>query len=427
MNKVIDELDNLTDWTPSGALVEVDTLNELKPYIAGHVASKSLVINFLPLSFGEFAEKFFSPSIDLTLFDELTFSLWSRKKKKQGETFKKTADFVYKIQIGISSSAEEYLVPTHETFDSVTFDVRALTSMDRIRITALHDDGDFLIISHMVASTDEIERDVLFAFRDLFNIKMNNRYPKFLSNAPAPSTAVESKGVVNRGILLGTISGVVDNLSININAPLYLQKNAVVLIDNGVDTETHQIIKDDNRRFTFNSYFDGTKLKFAHTNSNLYLVIPGEVGIHEKDVLLPSATFWGLTGDPVEEQEKESKIRDSMRVNGSVRETPAGQEYNYAILMDCTARHDDILTFTSKVLRDILADEFIFIHGKKYQITFEGSPSYDEPIDEFNQIGHIQWQGSVVIREPDDDNSEILPTGDTTTLTVTVKTQGEQL
>ena len=161
MNLIIDNLNAVTGWSGTGS---VHGLNSHADYIAGYNTS-SIVFNFDAED--EYIEKTYGT--DVSDYDIFTLYLYSREKG--GTTFNKLADFDYKIDLG---SGKEYYLPTWQGFTHVTIDISSIDTIDRIRVTSLHDDDDYLIMSYAVVSKDEIPLDIFQGIKT--GMEIINRY-----------------------------------------------------------------------------------------------------------------------------------------------------------------------------------------------------------------------------------------------------------
>ena len=156
--------------TSSGTFTFSDALkvlefgtNSVIDFIAG-LNTSSLIFNFKSNPTNEFFEKVFGTAIDINKFNDLVFHFASlRTQKNKGLDFKSGDDFAYKIDLG---AGVEYLIPTGNELSNVTLDISGVSSITRIRISALHSQDDFVVISHMVAVTDEIPVDIFQGIKE---------------------------------------------------------------------------------------------------------------------------------------------------------------------------------------------------------------------------------------------------------------------
>lgn len=380
MKLLIDALDSITGWTGySGA--SIYGLNEIPDFIAGLGNAKSIIFKFNALN--SYVEK--TINVDVSNYDEITFHFWTRTQKNKGLDYRLSTDFVYKIDFGTGT---EYYIPTYYTFSSVTIDVSSLTTLSRIRITALHSSEDYIIMSNMITSKDEFPRDIFIGVKEQLEYDANKIYPK-----------VEA-GVLDKGILLGTASGAVNDKSIILTTSYkYLDKYAVIRIDDGVNSEIHQLDKNDGLEFYFNSMYSGLKLLNNYTNANVYLIIPAEYGLSEKEIILPCFSIWGMNPEEINHATKLDNIRDSFKVDETVQSRLSQVNFNYPILIDCEARQNELIAIMSKVVRNMIAREYFWVNGKKVNIKNAGASTYIEATEGYNQIPKIQYTMNIEIRE----------------------------
>lgn len=389
MKTTIDNFSSTTGWT-TGLGAAVHGVNQVPEYVAG-LNSQSLVFSFNGL--GGWAEK--SIAMDISKYEEVTFHLWSRNKKKAGWDFQLSADFVYKIDFG---TGVEYLVPTFQGFMPVTLDISALTTpITRVRITALHPDTDYLIVSEMVAVRDEIPADLFIGIKEHVDNAMAEEYgrTKFKNSA---GDWIE--GVASKGIPIGIVSGNAGDSDILFTGPLpFVEKYSVIRIDDGVNSEVHQVMDNDELEFHFNTNYDGSALVNTFVSAVVYLVLPCVFGTSESEITLPGIALSGMASEEVQETNKEDTVRDTFTPGDSVKSRQTSVPYQYRVFFDCNSRHDSVLAMMSKVVRAILSKEFVWVNGKKIEIAAEGPGEYFGPDSELPIIPKIQLRALCEIRE----------------------------
>ena len=399
MNVDIPIFESKTDWIPSGAEIEVPAENEIKQFIAGFNNTKSLILKFnigSGTALASVSNTF--TAVDTTKFDEMVFHIETRNKKAMGLDFRKASDFVYKIGIFDGVVTQEFLIPTFNTFTDLTFDISTIDSIERITITPLHDDEDFLILSHMTVIREQTERDIMDFVKTNVQDYINSKYRNI------------TDGVDGKGVLLGTVTASAGATSISItgNKP-WLEKYVVILIDDGANSETHQIDEISDTNMKFNSLFDEKKLKFSHTNANVYLIIPVAFGQHEKEIFLPGIAIWNMTPEPFLRSNKEDSVFDSMEPSGLVKVRKERQPYTFSVLIDIESRAYEPLAYASRRVRDFIAGENLWLNGRRYRITFDGSPSFVEQTESTNEIPKVQYQMSIEIYEDIFERESLVP------------------
>ena len=144
MNKiVIDHLTSATGWVVNSP--STITVQEFPEFIAG-LNSTSLQIKFDSTDGTRTAVKTFGTPFDVTNYNTLVFSVWSRDK--WANTFSQASDLQYKIKI---NDTAEYYFPVYKTFTNVNIGIESITSITKIEITPTHAETDYLIISEMIA------------------------------------------------------------------------------------------------------------------------------------------------------------------------------------------------------------------------------------------------------------------------------------
>lgn len=377
MKKIIDNLDNLTDWTVSDPLkANIHGLNDFPEYIANDLL-KSLILEFKSGGLNAYCEKSFT-AINVSDYNYIIINFYSIWKKNKGITFNDKTKFIYKIDFNASMTS--YYVPVYSSMSPVVLSLEGITSIDKIRITALHDEQDYIIISECLAIKDQLPLDIYKAFQDLLKNKI-----------------IEKMG---NGILAGTVTSVIGDKSISIDGNRqYLEKYAVIKIDDGVNSEIHQLMNNDEVEFKLSQLFDGNSIQNTFTNANVYLQFPVEFGMREKNILLPGITVYGMKGNFLERGSKATKIRDSYQIDGTLAERKESQMLEWEIFFDCIARHDQLLAEMSECIRGIIGRNTIWINGRRFYVTFLDNPIFIEAVQPFNEIPKLIYSAKVEIKE----------------------------
>lgn len=398
MKLQIDSLTSITGWTISSPSTISE--NEFTQYIAG-LNTKSLMIKF-DSSGGRVATKTFGTPYDVTDYESLVFSIWSREKGVD-QHYLKPADFVYKIQI---DSTHEYYIPVWSTFADVTIGIEDVTSITQIKITALHSDTDYIVISEMVAEHEEVPYDLLFAFKETLDYMIEQSYPY--------------------GINIGTINATTGDTSINFTTrPNYLNRYGVVHIRDGVNSETHQVTDNDAETFNLNDNYDGNAILNDYTGATVYLQFPVYINPKQDDIRLPGMALWGIEPAPILRGAKLDILRDSFLVSDySSKERREGQILRYSVLIDCESWNDELIDIMTRFARFLAAGEIIWINGRKHDVYFAGSPKEIRTTQGIDIIPKVQYSIDVEVKE-NINSRQAVPATTTITTTVTPVEQGE--
>lgn len=374
MKLQIDTLSSVTGWTVNSP--STISANSIKEYIAGFNSS-SLLIKFSENDSVKTAEKTFT-AIDVTDYESLVFSVWSQQKGIN-QAYTKPADFSYKITL---NDTQEFYFQVYDTFTDVTIGIEDVTSISKIKITALHTDTDYLIISEMIAEKEEVPLDILLATKEHIDYYMARSF--YLSS---------------NGLLIGTLSAVEDDVSVSINNPIFLDRYGVIKIDDGVNSETHQIEDNDGQTFQLNANFDGPEILNDYTAANVYLQFPCLINPQQDEIRLPGVSIWGIVPEFILRGGKLDIIRDSFSVDGTSKERVEGQIQNYKILIDCESRSQELINIMTSVVRQFIAREFMWINGRRHDIYFDGSPVENIPGNGIDYIPRVQYSISIEVKE----------------------------
>jgi hypothetical protein len=378
----IENFTSLTGWAGSSVKASTYGLNELPEFIAG-LNDKSAIFKFENSPAGEYMQK--TISADLTGYEEIVFHIWSRNQKGKGLDYKLSSDYAYKIEFGTS---DIFFIPTFDTFSDVTIDIRGMTNINKIKITALKNIDDYIILSEMVAVKDEFPVDIFRSVKEQLENDLNSLYPRI------------NGGIASKGIFLGTISGSAGDKEIVFNSTIKIaEKYAVIKIDDGIHSETHQIDRTDELAFVFNSNYSGKTLIYSYTNANIYLIIPVNYGLQEDEILLPGISISGLNPEEMIDINKLDHPRDTFKSDETVEERGSDANFHYLVLIDGEGRTNEMIAFMSLLIRYFLARQILWINGKRIEIRPEGSSSFVEPIEGYNQIPKIQYTMAVTIKE----------------------------
>lgn len=371
MKLVVDNLSSTSGWSASGGSTTIHGLNDLNEFIAGN-NSQSLILKFSGIN--SYCEK--TLSTDVSNYDQVTLHIWSRNKKEQKYT--KSSDFSYKIDFG---SGKEFYLPAYETFHHMTIDISGISTLDRIRITALSGDIDYINISYLVVSTDEFPLDVFSAIKEQMEYLRDAREFDTLYNA-------------------GTASGTTGDKYIQFSSDVnWLQRYAVIKIDDGNNSEIHQIDQKEGTKFSFNDMYDGDSLVNDYTDANVYLYLPIEFGVTDSEIILPGTTIWGIVPERLYINTTLDYILDSFATDDTFKERQEGQFFKYSILIDCEARQQEIIEKLAEIVKICLGQDTIWVNGRKIHIEFDGVGTEIEQTEAHKIIPKLHFSAKVEIKE----------------------------
>jgi len=382
MKEVVDGLNSVAGWVTSGANATVEGTNDHAEYIAGE-QSASLIFRWDNAQ-DEYIEKPVSFGVGMNEF--ITFYIWSRNLGRKGYTYQNASDFVYKLDFG---NGREYLIPTFGTFNHVTVYIADMPDITRIRFTALHDEDDYLIVSHMVASRDEFPIDLYEGFSEMCTRMMNELYYMIPG------------GENDRGVLVASnISGSIGDSEIFFDSvPKFIEKYTVIKIDDGVNSEIHQVIEWNEDRAVLGEDFEGPTLKNNYTGASVYLIIPVVYANQTRDLPLPCIAAWGFDLNEVIQSTKEDTISDSMYPDGTVSQRIQDMPLVHTMQVDVYSRSIELLAVASRAVRRTYGREFIWVNGKKIDIGQEANPSYSPPVESYNEVPKTSYTINMQFRE----------------------------
>jgi len=393
MNTVFENFDSVTGWTASTGAV-VYGVNDIKDFIAGDL-SHSLIVGFNAT--GCYVTKIYSPAISTVGYKELTLHVWSRLKGADDN--EKYTDFVYKIDFG---SGKEYYFPVHTTFTDVTIDISDITTIDRIRITSLHDDLDYLVISYGVLSVDEMPYDIFVGLQTQINKYITENY--------------------STKYLVGSLTSLtVGDLSITFaSSPSWIARYAKIMITDGTHTEYHVIDKHDRNTFYFNDLYGGTSLLYSYTTANVYISFACEFGKYETEIILPSIVLMGMIAENMQIDSDIQHDLDTWKSDHTVNDSMTGKWFKHMMMIDCESWNVELMSEASSIVKKVLGQLYFWVNGKKCHIQYDGVPAFIEPNDIANNLPKVQYTVSALIKESTWDKVR-LPVLATTVNTVSIQ------
>jgi len=351
-----------------------------------------------PYTSGGSAEKM-TAITDFSDYTELVLCLWSRNRR--GQWFMKPTDFSYTISV---DGVKEFYLPTFQGFCDVTISLSGITSINQIRITALHDEEDYLLCSGMYAIHDEYPLDVLQAIEDELKEIVTQDYPD--------------------GILVGTLQG--EKLSEKIVISGYrdfLDRYAVIKIKEGAVEEYHQLRDYDESGWTFYGNLDGVMLLNAYSSAEVYLQFPVRITLGETDAIFPSISIQGMEPTPILRSSGAERLVDSFDMAGQFSDRRDDLLLQYPVLIDCEARHYEILARLNRVARGLLGQYKLWINGRKHDFMFDIPPRQLDPTIPIEILPKTQYTVLIEVKELREAR-EVLPAAAAVTSTYNLEKPG---
>lgn len=370
MKVELDLFTSVTGW--SGAGVDF-SLNDHNKYIAEY-QTKSLIIHVPAGSKGVAITKVLTP-VDISSCREIVLSLWSRCLPQVKMIT--PSDFNYTIQF---DDTHIFMLPTSREFTTESFGIDGTWDVvDQITITPTTDKEDWLVLSCCYGVWDDTALDVM--------------------QGVVLGLEAAVKVVSPNGLAIGTISCAAGAVSLHPSAQTWLEKGVSVYIEDGVNSETHQIERYDGVSIWFTSLMDGKTIKHAHSIRPMFLKIPVNYGVMEKEATIPAITVWGMGSKNNQDRQDLEQIIDSLSPEGAgaVRRTTWSQKI--PILIDCEARQHQLLALVASCARMFLSSNRVWINGRAHDLDYPDQGVYVEPKDSTVMIPKIQYALDVEVRE----------------------------
>jgi len=148
----------------------------------------------------------------------------------------------------------------------------------------------------------------------------------------------------------------------------------------------------------FSDIYDGETLKYTHTNALLKLYIPIVIGTSQREAIFPSITLWGSEPEPVPVNTDIENVIVAFGEN-EFKIQNQGECFKYNIIINCLARHDEILQMLSTVVRHTLKQGIIWVNGLKLFIKQEGGAQQFDPNIPIEIEPQIQYRATIEIHE----------------------------
>lgn len=372
MKLVIDHLTDATGWIINSP----STIKEIerRKLIAG-LNSKSLMITFDRADTVKTVTKTFATPFDVRDYETLVLSLWSAIKGFNTH-YLKIADYSYKINI---NGVTDFYIPIYNNFHHIEIGIEDIDEINQIEITALHPDSDAIVISEMIVEKEEIQIDMLKATKEHIDFYIEQLW--------------------SDGMLLQTLTANAGDNSIILSNPPYLDRYGVVKIDDGVNSEIHQISDTDANEFILNDNFDGDSILNDFINAECFLQFPSYINPGQAEIRLPGIAIWGIEPEAILRGSKLDTQRDSFTDTQS-KERTEGQILKYTVLLTCESHSQELLSYMAKAVRRFIAQESLWINGRRHDVEFSGPgneiPSNSAGIDHLPQI---QYSFNVEVKE----------------------------
>lgn len=397
MKSVFDNFSSVTGWTASAGAT-VLTANAVSEYIAGLGNTASLLFKFDALN--SYVEKTYSPTKSTTGYTDVVIWVWSQQKRSN--EYRNLDDFAYKISFG---TGKDFYMPCYESFGCFTISVAQIGStIDKIRITALHSDTDYIVISYGVLTNDDLPLDIFDGVKERIEYEITT-------------------GGFNTLYPIGTIASLTagaSSITFASGVP-WIDRYVSIMIKDGVNTEYHQISERNNLTFKFGTIHDGATLKYSYsTGASVYVYIPVVYGRRQYEIQVPSITIWGIEPEHDQLGHELEKVTESFKVGGSIQERQEGAFYKYSLLVDCEARQDQLLSTITNIVRRAIGKKYCYVIGRKVDIKFGGPPREVEPTEGFKIIPKVQYFVDVTVKE-EMYTRQSLPTTDEADVTVVIE------
>ncbi len=362
----IDSLSSVTGWTVN-APSTIAAVAE-PGFIAG-LNDTSLLLRFDKLDGVKTAVKTFT-AIDVSQAETLTLSIWSQSKKES--IYRTAADFAYKLKV---NATQEFYLPIWETFTDVNIAIEDVTSIDRLEITALHGDTDYIVISECVAEKEELPLDILNALKTTLETFFTRAF--------------------TNGVLLGAVTTTAGDETLGLDFS-YAEQYAVVFIDDGANSETHQLDDGAAGTYRLKDGFDGLAIQNSHAAANAYIKFPVMINPDQREIRLPGVAIWNMTPAAVLQSAKLDRKVEGWRADeDTFQEAPEGQHYQYDVLIDCEAWHMSLIDDMSREVRRLCAGEVLWVNGRKHDVFFTGPPTEIRPPTGVDIIPKVQYSMNI--------------------------------
>lgn len=374
MTVPIDALASATGWAASAG-ASILAPNTYPDYCAGGQAS-SLVFGFT--GSGQYVEKALSPAVDLAPFSEVVLSLYL--VRGHGARFDILDDFLLQVDFGDGLA---YLVPTFQTFTHVTIPVRLFgtVSASRIRFTYLGGQTDYLVASWMVAAAPDFPADILQGAKAGLEAVVAELFPQ---GFPLASTVTCAAGDAE--------------ISVDGGDYRYLQRQAVIRITDGTNTETHQLQDANGPSLVLGQAFDGPAMLHSYAAAAVSITIPVTVGRVQTEADFPGIVVWGMEPEPRLVQTDFSETVACWGPTGPAL-AREGRITSWRLAVDCGAAHAEMTSLAARAVRVWLGRHVLWCCGARLDFIWFEVAAETEPSDVLDLIPKVQYPVEVEVRE----------------------------
>lgn len=293
---------------------------------------------------------------------------------KGGVNFLKKTDFHYKMRLNGDDNQVFYL-PILSDFDQIQVNITDIESISSIEIIMITEEIDYLIISNVGIYEPIFPFDIYIGLSKRLEMNLESQY-----------------------IDLGVVSGTAGDTILTLPEDVFIERYSVILISSDVGTEIHQVKSIDEINVKFSDIYDGETLKYTHVNASIKLYIPIVIGTAQREAIFPSITLWGSEPEPVPVNTDIENIIVAFGEN-EFKIQNQGECFKYNIIINCLARHDEVLQMLSTVVRHTLKQGIIWVNGLKLFIKQEGGAQQFDPNIPIEIEPQIQYRASIEIHE----------------------------
>ena len=339
-------------------------------YISNNSAQASL-FHFLGIN-SSITLTFATPIICYSEKCSMILSLCSIRKGNYTYNVKK--DFNYKLKINNDNNLVFY-IPTLPDFDQMQANITGIAEISSVEIIMTSENEDYLVISNVGIYQSVLPIDIYLGLKAELNRALANKY-----------------------MFLGLVTTQADDLTMLLPNDIYLERYATIVISSIAGTEIHQIDEINAEYVSFLDLYDGKAIKYSHDDAEMRLYIPIVIGTSQREASFPSIVIWGA--DPEMDRfnsDIESVITAFEENRFKIQNN--GECYKYTILINCHARHDEILQMMSTTVRYMLKRSKIWVNGFKIFVEQDGTAQQFDPTIPVEIEPQVQYRALVQIHE----------------------------
>lgn len=318
---------------------------------------------------------FYTLPVPVTCYKEkcsLILSICSLSKG--GVNFLKKTDFHYKIKLN-NDDTQVFYLPILPDFDQIQVNITGIESISSIEIIMVTEGSDYLIISNVGIYQPIFPFDIYEGLSKRLIMNLNSQH-----------------------IDLGIVNGFKGDTTLILPEDIFIERYAVIWISSIAGIEIHQVKSVDETLIKFSDMYDGEQLRYTHTNATLKLYIPIVIGTSQREAIFPSITLWGSEPEPVPVNTDIENVIVAFGEN-EFKIQNQGECFKYNIIINCLARHDEVLQMLSTVVRHTLKQGIIWVNGLKLFIKQEGGAQQFDPNIPIEIEPQIQYRATIEIHE----------------------------